>query len=317
MWPTDCLPLPADQIQQMADQVRPAFQSRCQSLGLEADLTPFLPTVYLPLAAWITQHQPHRPMVLGVNGAQGSGKSTLAVLLETLLTTAFHLKVTSFSIDDFYKTRAEREHLSRTVHPLLITRGVPGTHDVALGLGTLEALKTAAPGSEIAIPAFDKALDDRKPRDQWPVWRGPVDIILFEGWCVGARPQPDSDLANPINDLERLEDPDGRWRRYVNDQLKGPYQSWFAELDRLIMLKVPSMEQVFAWRLQQERQLAERYAGAAGQTLRLMNETQLRRFIQHFERLTRWMLKEMPNRADVVLSLNRCHQFNHILVNSP
>lgn len=269
------------------------------------------------LAAWVADHKPPGPMILGVSGAQGAGKSTLTALLATVLTENFGLKVTGFSLDDLYLTYAERNHLAQTIHPLLITRGVPGTHDVALGVRTLEALKGTHPGDETPIPAFDKARNDRRPQREWPVWRGPVDIILFEGWCLGARPQAEEALREPVNDLERHEDPDECWRRYVNAQLAGSYQRLFALLDRLILLKVPNMECVFRWRLEQERKLAERYRSHSGQPLRFMDEAELKRFIQHYERLTRWMLEEMPERADVVIHLNPNHRFDHIQINTP
>ncbi len=315
MWPPDHLPFSIPEIHALAKKARPAFEACCERLHLNADLTPWLESAYLPLAAWIVRHKTESPMIVGINGAQGTGKSTLTALLTTMIDTGFELKVTGFSIDDIYLTRAEREHLATVIHPLMRTRGVPGTHDVALGLKTLQALKNAHPGDITPIPAFDKAVDDRKPVSQWPVWRGRADIILFEGWGVGARPQPEPALASPINDLERLEDPDGRWRRFVNEQLKGPYQRLFGLLDSLIMLKVPNMECVFRWRLEQERRLMKSSRAHPGRKLRLMSETELRRFIQHYERLTRWMIDEMPARADVVLELGVDHQIHEIKVN--
>ncbi len=271
---------------------------------------PFAPSslrTLAQLAAWVANHKLQAPMIIGVSGAQGAGKSTLTALLATMLTEDFGLRVASLSLDDLYLTRAERYHLSRTVHPLLATRGVPGTHDVALGIRLLKALKTAKEGNEIPLPAFDKATDDRRPRQMWPTWRGAVDIVLFEGWCVGARPQPEAALHEPISDFERYEDPDGCWRRYVNAQLEKTYPPLFALLDRLVMLKVPNMACVFRWRLEQERELARQ-----GHALRIMDEVALERFIQHYRRLTLWMLEEMPHRADVVLTLGEDHQIHAI-----
>jgi len=317
VWPADRLPLPAAELDRLADRLRPAFRHRCAELGLATDLTPRLRSVYLPLTAWIARHRRLGGRVFGVNGAQGTGKSTLVRLLQTLLAEGFGLRAAGLSIDDFYRTRAEREHLARTVHPLLITRGVPGTHDVALAIHTIDALVEAGPGDHIPLPAFDKATDDRLPPSRWPVWEGPCDLVLFEGWCVGARPEPETRLHEPVNELERREDPDGRWRRYVNDQLRGPYRQLFARLDRLILLEAPGMACVFRWRLQQERELARRLEGEPEPGLRLMDEAALRRFIQHYERLTRWMLAEMPARADVVLTLGEDHQIHTVTVNRP
>lgn len=315
MWPPEHLPL--DVLRRLAGRVAPAFHQCCTELALATDLTPLLEPVYLPLAAWLAKHYRQGARVIGINGAQGTGKSTLVRLLQILLEEGFKLRVAGFSIDDIYLTRQEREALARTVHPLLITRGVPGTHEVDLGIRTIEALKHAGPGDRVAVPAFDKAVDDRKPESEWPVWEGRADLILFEGWCVGVRPQPDVALKDPVNDLERHEDPDGRWRRYVNDQLKGPYRRLFAVLDRLLMLEVPDLECVFRWRLEQERQLARRLRAQPRTGLRLMDEAQIRRFVQHYERLTRWMLEEMPRRADVVLHLGTDHQIHSIRLNCP
>lgn len=264
-------------------------------------------SVLAELAAWIADHKLPGPTVIGVSGAQGAGKSTLTAHLATLLKEDFGLKVACLSLDDLYLTRAERGRLARTVHPLLATRGVPGTHDVALGIELLEALKS---GREVALPVFDKASDDRKPKSDWKLFQGPTDVILFEGWCVGARPQPEAALAEPASDLERTEDPDGSWRRYVNAQLQGSYRELFALLDRLVMLKVPDMACIFRWRLEQEKQLARQ--NRSGHPLRIMDEAALERFIQHYRRLTLWMLEEMPHRADVLLTLGEDHQIHAI-----
>lgn len=126
-----------------------------------------------------------------------------------------------------------------SVHPLLATRGVPGTHDPALGLQLFSALDRREP---VALPVFDKALDDRAPPEQWPVVPSDRELVIFEGWCVGARPQRAEELDQPINRLEAEEDRDGRWRRYVNDALAGDYQPLFARLDLLVLLAAPDWE---------------------------------------------------------------------------
>jgi len=236
------------------------------------------------------------PLVVGICGPQGSGKSTLAARLEALLT-ARGLKVAVLSIDDLYLTRAERLALAETIHPLLATRGVPGTHDIALGLAALDAL--ARPGA-VALPRFDKAADDRAPEADWPVFAGPADIVLLEGWCVGARPQPGEALAAPINALERDEDPDGTWRGYANTALAGPYANLFGRLDRLVLLLAPDFSVVRAWRGEQEARLRERLTDP-GLT---MDDAALDRFVAHYERLTRWIAEDLPEAADVVVRLD-------------
>jgi len=241
-----------------------------------------------------------RPLSLGICGAQGSGKSTLAAALAALLG-ARGLTVAALSLDDFYLTRAERAQLARDVHPLLATRGVPGTHDVPLATRTFAQLAKAG---DTALPSFDKAIDDRRDPAQWPRVRGPADVVLFEGWCVGARPQTAAALATPINALERDEDAGGQWRRTVNDALAGPYRPLFDGFDRLLLLQAPSFEVVFEWRREQEQKLARKLAASGGDGNALMDEAQLARFIAHYERLTRHILEEMPARADILFTLD-------------
>jgi D-glycerate 3-kinase len=230
-------------------------------------------------------------LVIGLCGAQGSGKSTIAAALAERIPGAVML-----SLDDLYLPLAEREHLARTVHPLLKTRGVPGTHDVALGEAVLAHLRAGRP---VKLPRFDKATDDRAPESTWPLVEG-ARLVIFEGWCVGARPQ--ADIGEPVNALERDEDADGAWRRYVNAALAGQYDPLFA-VDALILLAAPGFEVVRAWRLQQEHALAADIA-AGRRTGRAMSDDEVGRFIQFYQRLTVHILQDMPGRADLVVRLD-------------
>jgi D-glycerate 3-kinase len=200
------------------------------------------------------------------------------------------------SIDDVYLTRAEREVLAHTVHPLLATRGPPGTHDVGLGERSIAALGAAG---DVRLPRFDKALDDRAPIGEWPFVRAPVDCLIFEGWCVGAAPQPAQALIDPVNALEANEDADGVWRSYVNEQLAGPYRPLFERIDFLALIRPPAFEQILAWRSEQEAELRAEGGGPA-----VMDQAQLVRFIQHYERLSRWIDAEMPARAEAVIEID-------------
>jgi D-glycerate 3-kinase len=231
-----------------------------------------------------------RPLVLGICGAQGSGKSTLAAAIVA----RFPGRAASLSLDDLYLTRTERQRLALAVHPLLATRGVPGTHDVALGLATFAALDHGEPA---ALPRFDKACDDRAPREDWSEAPANCELVIFEGWCVGARPQPEGALGVPVNALERVEDPDAVWRRHANAALAGNYADLFARIDTLLLLAAPGFEVVYGWRHQQEQAL--RYKTGGG-----LDDAALARFVQHYERLTNWMLEEMPARADVTVRLD-------------
>jgi D-glycerate 3-kinase len=237
-----------------------------------------------------------RSVLVGLSGPQGSGKTTTAARLQEGLD-ARGLTCAVLSLDDFYLTRGERSQLAATVHHLLATRGVPGTHDVAMMTATLHALATAADGQTTPLPWFDKAQDDRAPQGDWPVFEGRPDAIILEGWCVGAAPQDPGALVAPINDLEAAEDADGAWRRYVNDRLGGDYRDFFASFDLMAALVAPSFECVFAWRSQQEDALRAR----APDSPRVMSPAQLARFIAHYERTTRSMIAQP--RADLRIDI--------------
>lgn len=260
---------------------------------------------YLPLADKVASWTKFSkgPLVVGINGAQGTGKSTLSKVLALALKHHHHCRSAILSIDDLYHTKSERRQLAKMVHPLLATRGVPGTHDVAMGRHLLDQLKNK---QAVSLPVFDKAIDDRAPVDQWVSHPQAVDVILFEGWCVGAVAQHESALARPVNHLEKDEDIDALWRKYANDQLNVAYAGLFKRIDRLVMLKAPDFECVQEWRSTQEDKL-RLITDPARSNHALMSQEQLERFIMHYERITRWMLEEMPERSDCVIELNTEH----------
>jgi D-glycerate 3-kinase len=255
-----------------------------------------------PLAAAIALRvrRSDQLVIVGLCGSQGSGKSTASAVLCELLRLE-DLPAVALSIDDFYLPRAQREELARTVHPLLRTRGVPGTHDVELAQAVVDSLALAEP---VPLPSFNKGTDDRRPRSQWPVYQGPARVVILEGWCVGARPQSAAQLAPPVNALERDEDTDGRWRGHVNAQLAGPYRALFDRLSPLVLLQAPSFEVVYGWRLEQEHKLRERLEREGADTRDVLSDVAVARFVSHYERLTRHILEEMPRRADHVISLD-------------
>lgn len=260
-----------------------------QGASLSAMIDPRLSALLLERI--VARRVPGRMLVVGLCGAQGAGKSTLSAHLAAELA-AQGRRVAVLSLDDLYLSRAERLQLAAAVHPLFATRGVPGTHDVALGLATLAALDR---GEAAPLPRFDKAADERCAPADWPCAPPGTEVLLFEGWCLGARPQPD--VTAPVNALEASEDPQGRWRGHANAMLGGTYQHLFARLDLLVLLAAPGWEVVGRWREQQEAALRQ-HGGAA-----VMDPAQVQRFIQHYERLTRWILVEMPERADLVVRL--------------
>ncbi len=253
---------------------------------------------WMPLAERIAARARAKapPLFVGISGAQGSGKSTVCRFLDSLLAEQ-GLRTATLSIDDFYLTHAERQALAREVHPLLATRGVPGTHDVALMAAAFDALERRETPI-IRVPRFDKAQDDRAVPESWHEIATDVDVVLFEGWCVGAAPQDEAALAEPINPLERVEDAEGHWRRFVNAALSGPYAALFARLDLLVALLPPDFESVRANRALQESKLA---AGTGPD--RRMDAAALDRFLAHYQRITLALMQRLPASADIVVRL--------------
>jgi D-glycerate 3-kinase len=287
----------------MAHSIPPPWlASLITAEGLPADFAVAVTQVYRPLAGRMAAAaRAHGPgFVTGLCGAQGSGKSTVAAVLARLLGDE-GLSTAVLSLDDLYLDRAARRRLATEVHPLFAVRGPPGTHDVALGLAVLESLGRAGP---TALPRFDKAADQPLPRAAWPIGQGPVDVILFEGWCLGARPQPPEALLAPINALERERDPEGIWRAAVNAALAIDYQPLFARIDHLILLAAPGFEVVCGWRAEQEVRLRARLTAAGRALARTMDPGQVAEFVQYYERLTRHILAEAPGFADTVIRLD-------------
>ncbi len=248
-------------------------------------------------------------LTVGISGAQGSGKSTLTAELAARMTQA-GIAVATLSLDDLYLGRETRRTLAAAVHPLFATRGPPGTHDVALGLAVLGAL---AKGEPAPLPRFDKALDAPLRRADWPMAPRNCQVLLLEGWCLGARPQSEEALIHPVNALEAEEDAQTHWRRHANTALAGEYQQLWARIDHLILLAAPGWEVVQGWREQQEAELrAKAGADAPG----VMDAAQVARFVQHYERLTRHMLAELPGRADVVVRLGEGRKMLGVTIKS-
>lgn len=259
---------------------------------------------YIPVAENIAKHQSGAvaPYFLGINGCQGSGKSTLSEFLAGYLSQEHGLKVVVMSLDDFYLDQSQRNAIAVKVHPLFKTRGVPGTHDMALASQVLSSLRSGAPTS---IPRFNKANDNPAPVNQWQQINEPVDVVIFEGWCWGVEAQNDAQLVDPINALEEKQDETGVWRRFVNKQLAQYYAPLYVNMDYWVMLKAPSFECVYAWRLEQEHKLRASLSDADSSAgSKVMSDEQVLAFIQYYQRLTEHGLSTLPQKCDLVFSLN-------------
>lgn len=244
---------------------------------------------------------PQAVPVWGLSALQGTGKSTLAAQLAQAARRE-GLRSAVLSLDDFYLTRAARQALARQVHPLLVTRGPPGTHDLPLALHTLQALREGRP---VALPRFDKLADDRAAESTWPRLDGPVDLVIFEGWCLGTPAQAQAALVAPINALERDEDRDATWRSHCNAALARDYPALWRTCDTLWFLQPPGFEHVVDWRWQAEEGLkAEEGLQAEHPERSAMTRPQLERFVQHYERVSRQALRTLPTLADHVVRVD-------------
>ena len=184
-----------------------------------------------------------RPMFLGLSAPQGAGKTAMTAGL-CRRAAAEGLRAIGISIDDFYLGRAEQLALSRrhAGNRFLAERGYPGTHDIALGARVLADLKALGAGDEIALPAYDRSVfmgrGDRRPEDAWPRAKGPLDLVILEGWMLGFSAVEDSSLADPH-------------LREVNTYLRA-YGAWTAMLDALIWLEPAEIDFAVDWRAEAE-----------------------------------------------------------------
>ncbi|MBB1326288.1 HAD-IIB family hydrolase [Pseudoalteromonas sp. SR45-1] len=276
------------------------------------DITPFLAKHQLPLKYQYLSEQyfvplahdileskkTNTPIFVAINGCQGSGKTTLADFLVTWFSKNTPLNSVALSIDDFYLAKQARTELAKDVHPLFTTRGVPGTHDVALMNSTITNL--LAGEVNVPLPRFNKHEDDSVPASDWLTNEKPVDIVILEGWCVGSEPQPLFSLSEPLNELEQQFDKEGVWRRCVNSCLANEYKAVFNLIDYTVMLKAPSFSDVFTWRQEQEQKLIAKKGEGSG----TMTNEQLVYFISHFERITRENLNTLSAKANALIELD-------------
>ena len=270
-----------------------------------------LKNFYIPLSKMIYRNYSKRKktLIIGLSGGQGSGKSTISQIIKIVLKEKFSLNAVAFSIDDFYKTLKDRKIMSKKVDKLFLTRGVPGTHDTKMLLNCLKSLKSKSI-KKILIPKFDKSMDDRYKKSEWVKILKKPEVVIFEGWCVGAKAEKLSSLTKPINILEKLEDKDLIWRKKINFELKNNYKKIFNLIDSLIFLKVPNFKYVYQWRILQEMKLKKNSKGK-----KTMDNFQIKRFIMFYERITRNMLKILNLKSKLVIDIDTKHRLKSIKIN--
>jgi len=258
----------------------------------------------IPLCFWISKKaEKKRPYFVGLAGGQGTGKTTISSLIRIILIKYFRLNVFRISIDDFYKTRKERINLSKRVHPMLLTRGVPGTHDINMMLNFFRNSKSKK-FKRLKLPTFNKAIDDRFNKKKWYDLKKRPDVIIFEGWCVGAKSEKNSTLKKTINSMEKIKDQKQVWRKYVNHQLKSKYKNLYSQLNCLIFLKAKNFSLLQKWRLKQERKLGVKSKVKS----KIMSKADVLNFMQTYQRITQNMFRNMPKYASVIFNLNSNHQ---------
>ena len=264
----------------------------------------------IPVCFWIAKKTNKKePLIIGLAGGQGTGKTTITSIISIILKKYFKLDIFKISIDDFYKTRKQRTLLSKNKHSLLMTRGVPGTHDIDIMLNFFKRIKVNN-FKTLKLPKFNKGVDDRCKQSLWYKIQSKPDVVILEGWCVGARSQNSKELKKPVNSLEKIHDQNFKWRQYVNYQLKTKYKKLFNQLDYILFLKAKNFSLLRRWRLKQEKKLWLKSKNK--KNLKIMNKDQVKNFMDTYQRITQQMFKDMPKYSSIVMNLNNSHQIKNI-----
>ena len=264
----------------------------------------------IPVCFWIAKKiNKKKPLIIGLAGGQGTGKTTITSIISIILKKYFKLDIFKISIDDFYKTRKQRALLSKNKHSLLMTRGVPGTHDIDIMLSFFKKIKVKN-FKILKLPKFNKGVDDRCKQSLWYKIQSKPDVVILEGWCVGARSQNSKELKKPVNSLEKIHDQNFKWRQYVNYQLKTKYKKLFNQLDYILFLKAKNFSLLRRWRLKQEKKLWLKSKNK--KNLKIMNKNQVKNFMDTYQRITQQMFKDMPKYSSIVMNLNNSHQIKNI-----
>ena len=242
----------------------------------------------IPACFWLANRvNKKNTMIIGLAGGQGTGKTTISSLIKIIFDLEFDLRINF----------------------LLMTRGVPGTHDVDLILSFFRKVSKKR-FSPVLLPKFDKSIDDRLKRDKWYKIKKKPNIVILEGWCVGSSPQKLNNLKKPINTIERDNDQKLKWRKYVNNQLNKKYKSMYKFFDYFLYLKAKNFSLLRKWRLKQEKKLY--LNNKSRKNSKIMNNKEVLNFMMTYQRITEHMFKEAPKFASIVFSLNQNHEIKNI-----
>ena len=238
-----------------------------------------------------------------ISGSQGCGKTTLLKLIKNNFKNFYNIDPLCISLDDYYLTKKQRNDLSKRIHPLLQTRGVPGTHATGKITKTLQLFdKKKYP---IKIPKFDKLIDDRLPVSQ--IITTKKNMIFLEGWCCGCPPLSNSFLQKNLNNIEKT-DSEYIWRKYYNKKLKKEYRLIFKHFEYLIYFKIPSFDCVLKWRIKQEKRLKL----TKKKNTNYMNKKEIINFVSYYEKITKWMMKNTLSKSDLTIKINKNQKIQSI-----
>ena len=238
-------------------------------------------------------------------GSQGIGKSSFINIISKTIEKFYNKRILLLSLDNYYLSKKERLLLSEKKHKLLITRGVPGTHNIEKLVKNINQFNKGK--YPITIPLFDKLTDDKSKSIKM---KTKFDILFLEGWCCGSSEIPKKILYKNINNLEKIKDPKYQWRNFYNNKLKMEYKKLFKLFDELIFLKTSSFDNVFKWRFKQER-----YNQSKNKKSKRMSADEIKIFIQHYEKLTKWMLKDLNKKAQIVIKFEKNHKISSVNFN--
>ena len=252
---------------------------------------------YLPLL-----HSIKNKRNIMIAGSQGSGKSTLSQLISAYLKKYYLKNSVIISLDNFYLSKNSRIKLSKKIHPLFLTRGVPGTHDIeTLSIKLRQLTKKKFP---VYLPIFDKIKDTRK-RSYKKILK--ADVIILEGWCVGAKPIPNYYLSKNLNDLEKFKDPYFIWRENYNSFLHS-YQKLFSKFNFFIYFQYNDWENIIEWKYKQELRLRNKKKD-------ISLKKYISKFIQYYEKISRWMYLKSVNDCHVLIKIDNNQKIKQVIRN--